>query len=96
MTMCMRWRHILQVLFGYLQVSQKSWCDTLPFCLAFKDYDGSPIRVNEQKARAPLIAFFPTHSVAPSALLGGALMARCVFLVRLCCVFVAPLAVYRT
>ena len=43
-----------QVLFGYLQVSQKSWCDTLAFCQAFKDYDGTPIRLNEQKVRYSL------------------------------------------
>ena len=39
----------LQVLFGYLQVSQKRFCDTKPFCLSFKDYDGAPIRMGEQR-----------------------------------------------
>lgn len=39
----------LQVLFGYLKVSQKRYYDTLPFCKVFKDYDGEPIRLGEQK-----------------------------------------------
>jgi ubiquitin C-terminal hydrolase len=39
----------LQVLFGYLRFSQKNYCDTLSFCRAFKDYDGEPVRLGEQK-----------------------------------------------
>jgi ubiquitin C-terminal hydrolase len=39
----------LQVLFGYLKLSQKKYYDTKPFCATFKDYDGEPIRVEEQK-----------------------------------------------
>lgn len=33
----------LQVLFGYLRVSQKQYYDTKAFCYAFKDYDGTPV-----------------------------------------------------
>lgn len=39
----------LQVLFGYLRLSQKRYYDTLPFCQAIIDYDGSPISLTEQK-----------------------------------------------
>jgi ubiquitin C-terminal hydrolase len=39
----------LQVLFGFLRLSQKRYYDTLPFCKVFKDYDGEPIRLGEQK-----------------------------------------------
>lgn len=39
----------LQVLFGYLRFSQKNYCDTLSFCKAFKDYDGEPVKLGEQK-----------------------------------------------
>ena len=39
----------LQVLFGYLQLSEKKIYDTMPFCSALKDYDGSAIKVSEQK-----------------------------------------------
>jgi ubiquitin C-terminal hydrolase len=39
----------LQVLFGYLRFSQKNYCDTLSFCKSFKDYDGEPVRLGEQK-----------------------------------------------
>ena len=39
----------LQVLFGYLRLSQKRFYDTLSFCQAFTDYDGLPISLFEQK-----------------------------------------------
>ena len=39
----------LQVMFGFMKLSQKRFYDTLPFCLAFRDYDGSPISLVEQK-----------------------------------------------
>jgi hypothetical protein len=39
----------LQVMFAYLRLSQKRYYDTLPFCRAFKDYDGMPISLTEQK-----------------------------------------------
>jgi ubiquitin C-terminal hydrolase len=39
----------LQVLFGYLRYSQKSYCDTISFCKSFKDYDGEPVKLGEQK-----------------------------------------------
>lgn len=39
----------LQVLFGYLRLSQKKYYDTLSFCKSFKDYDGQPISLIEQK-----------------------------------------------
>ena len=39
----------LQVLFGYLHLSQKKCYDTLPFCRAFKDYDGQCLSLSEQK-----------------------------------------------
>lgn len=34
----------LQVLFGYLRISQKKYYDTKPFCTSFTDYDGQPVR----------------------------------------------------
>eukprot|EP01033_Poteriospumella_lacustris_P004799 gene4799-3443_t len=39
----------LQVMFGYLKLSQKKFFDTLPFCNAIIDYDGQPISLTEQK-----------------------------------------------
>lgn len=42
----------LQTLFGYIQISQKRYCDTRPFCMSFKDYDGTPIRLGEQRVSA--------------------------------------------
>ncbi|CAM9942345.1 unnamed protein product, partial [Choristocarpus tenellus] len=39
----------LQVLFASLRVSQRQYYDTLPFCSVFKDYDGQPTRLAEQK-----------------------------------------------
>lgn len=39
----------LQVMFGYLKLSQKKYYDTLPFCRSFLDYDGQPISLSEQK-----------------------------------------------
>jgi ubiquitin carboxyl-terminal hydrolase 9/24 len=39
----------LQVLFGYLFLSQKKFYDTLPFCNVIRDYDGEVIRLSEQK-----------------------------------------------
>jgi ubiquitin C-terminal hydrolase len=39
----------LQVLFGYLRLSQKRFYDTLSFCQSFIDYDGHPISLFEQK-----------------------------------------------
>ena len=39
----------MQVLFGYLGVSQKKFYDTIPFCKALKEYDGSQLRLGEQK-----------------------------------------------
>jgi hypothetical protein len=39
----------LQVMFAYLRLSQKSFYDTLPFCRSFKDYDGQPVSLREQK-----------------------------------------------
>lgn len=39
----------LQVMFGYLKLSQKKFFDTLPFCSAIIDYDGQPISLTEQK-----------------------------------------------
>ena len=39
----------LQVLFAYLRMSQKKYYDTLPFCKEFRDYDGQPISLAEQK-----------------------------------------------
>jgi ubiquitin C-terminal hydrolase len=39
----------LQVLFGYLRLSQKKFYDTITFCESFKDYDGQPISLIEQK-----------------------------------------------
>ena len=32
-----------------MQVSQKRYCDTRPFCGSFRDYDGEPIRLGEQR-----------------------------------------------
>lgn len=39
----------LQVLFGYLRLSQKSYYNTLTFCKSFIDYTGEPISLSEQK-----------------------------------------------
>jgi hypothetical protein len=39
----------LQVMFGYLRLSEKRFFDTLSFCQAFSDYDGQPISLIEQK-----------------------------------------------
>ena len=39
----------LQVLFGYLKLSQKRVFDTLGFCQSFIDYDGLPLSLMEQK-----------------------------------------------
>ncbi|KAJ1402648.1 hypothetical protein B484DRAFT_317455, partial [Ochromonadaceae sp. CCMP2298] len=39
----------LQVIFGFMTLSQKRFCDTLPFCRIFKDYDGEPVSLSEQK-----------------------------------------------
>lgn len=39
----------LQVLFGYLKLSQKRYYDTIPFCQSIIDYDGDPISLTEQK-----------------------------------------------
>jgi ubiquitin C-terminal hydrolase len=39
----------LQVLFGYLRLSQKSYYNTLSFCKSFIDYTGEPISLSEQK-----------------------------------------------
>jgi hypothetical protein len=46
----------LQVLFGKLQISQKRYCDTRSFCLSFKDYDGTPIRMGEQRVGGLLMS----------------------------------------
>ena len=39
----------LQILFCYLRLSQKKYCDTIAFAKVFKDYDMEPIRLGEQK-----------------------------------------------
>lgn len=39
----------LQTLFGYLKYGQKRYYDPLPFCQVFRDYDGQPISLYEQK-----------------------------------------------
>jgi ubiquitin C-terminal hydrolase len=39
----------LQILFCYLRLSQKKYCDTIAFAKVFKDYDAEPIRLGEQK-----------------------------------------------
>lgn len=39
----------LQVMFGYMKLSQKKYYDTLPFCRSLIDYDGQPISLSEQK-----------------------------------------------
>eukprot|EP01032_Pedospumella_encystans_P008886 gene8886-10504_t len=39
----------LQVMFGFMNFSQKRYYDTLPFCRTFLDYDGEPISLTEQK-----------------------------------------------
>lgn len=39
----------LQVMFGYLKLSQKKYYDTLPFCRTLLEYDGQPISLSEQK-----------------------------------------------
>ena len=39
----------LQVLFGYLRLSQKRYYDSLPFCRSFRDYDGQCVSMSEQK-----------------------------------------------
>lgn len=39
----------LQVMFGYLRLSEKRFFDTIGFCEAFPDYDGQPISLVEQK-----------------------------------------------
>ena len=39
----------LQVLFAYLRLSQKNYCDTRAFCKTFRDFDGEVIRMGEQK-----------------------------------------------
>lgn len=39
----------LQIMFGFMRLSQKQYYETLPFCEVFKDYDGSPISLCEQK-----------------------------------------------
>lgn len=39
----------LQVTFGYLKLSQKRYYDARSFCAAFRDYDGQPLRLSEQK-----------------------------------------------
>lgn len=41
--------HQLQLLFGHLAWSQKSFFDTLHFCSNFRDYSGLPINIGEQK-----------------------------------------------
>jgi len=39
----------LQLLFGHLAWGQKSFFDTLDFCLHIKDYNGAPLNIGEQK-----------------------------------------------
>lgn len=39
----------LQWIMGYLQESEKMYCDPTGFCLSFKDWDGQPINVKVQK-----------------------------------------------
>ena len=39
---------MMQVLFGYLLVSEKLFYDTTPFCESFLDLDGNPISASEQ------------------------------------------------
>jgi len=41
--------HELQVLFGYLEVSQKKFYDTIPVCKALCTFDGQPINMSEQQ-----------------------------------------------
>lgn len=39
----------LQVLFGSLLVSPLRYLDTMPLCRTFRDFDGEPVRMSEQK-----------------------------------------------
>src|SRR5256885_190150 len=41
--------HELQLLFGHLAWSQKSFFDTIDFCHTLKDYNGQPLNIAEQK-----------------------------------------------
>jgi len=38
----------LQMMFGYLQESEKRWCDTRDFCAAFRDFENLPISPSVQ------------------------------------------------
>lgn len=38
----------LQLIFGYLQESEKRWCDTREFCASFRDFENMPISPSVQ------------------------------------------------
>jgi hypothetical protein len=37
----------LQVLFGYLELSERHAASARPLCFTFKDYDGTPTKIGE-------------------------------------------------
>jgi len=39
----------LQLMFAHLQNGATRYYDTLPFCRSFKDYDGRPVNLGDQK-----------------------------------------------
>ncbi|ETO20510.1 hypothetical protein RFI_16707, partial [Reticulomyxa filosa] len=39
----------MQLLFGYLMISQKKFYDTMPLCTTLKGYDGNPLPLGEQQ-----------------------------------------------
>jgi ubiquitin carboxyl-terminal hydrolase 34 len=41
--------HQLMNLFGYLQLSDRAYCNPTSYCFSFKTYEGTPTNVREQK-----------------------------------------------
>ena len=48
----------LQIMFGYLELSERHAYDPKPFCFAFKERDGRPTVIGEQKDSNEFLNFF--------------------------------------
>ena len=48
----------LRRLFGYLELSERQAYDPKPFCFAFKEFDGSPTKIGEQKDSQEFLNIF--------------------------------------
>jgi ubiquitin C-terminal hydrolase len=75
----------LQVMFGFMNFSQKRYYDTLPFCRTFLDYDGEPVSLSEQKdinEFAGMLFDKLEHNKEANALLASTIQGRIVYRTR--------------